>query len=114
MDRTVYPTKKLIKDWFYKLNLILFDNELKYFDEIKIERRRQCYAECIVLAEPEGAMLLSMNYVQNSMRYFIYVLAHEMVHAYQWQKLNRMDHGKTFYAWSKKFEEYNIPLSIKL
>jgi hypothetical protein len=38
-------------------------------------------------------------------------LAHEMVHQYQWDILNReMSHGPSFYKFRKRFERKGIPL----
>lgn len=44
---------------------------------------------------------------------FIDVMAHEMVHQYEWEKLGVMTHGKkTFFVWKDKLAEKGIPLSI--
>lgn len=45
-------------------------------------------------------------------RHFVEVLAHEMVHQYQIEQYNKLDHGKTFWAWKEKFERYNLHLQI--
>jgi hypothetical protein len=45
-------------------------------------------------------------------RHFVEVLAHEMVHQYQIENYNKLDHGKTFWAWKEKFERYNLHLQI--
>lgn len=43
-------------------------------------------------------------------KFFIEVLAHEMVHQYQCDFQNKMDHGKTFWAWENKLKKYNLKL----
>jgi hypothetical protein len=55
---------------------------------------------------------ISLNYSFYNWRHFIEVLAHEMVHQYQIEHLNKLDHGKTFWAWKDKFERYNMRLRI--
>lgn len=45
-----------------------------------------------------------------SRKFFVEVLAHEMVHQYQCEHLNRMDHGQTFWAWENKLNRYNLRL----
>ena len=55
---------------------------------------------------------IALNCSFYSWRHFIEVLAHEMVHQYQIEQLNRVDHGKTFWAWKEKFERYNMKLRI--
>lgn len=41
---------------------------------------------------------------------FIDVMAHEMVHQYEWERQGVMSHGRTFFAWKEKLEEKGIPL----
>lgn len=55
---------------------------------------------------------IAVNNSFRSKRHFIEVLAHEMVHQYQVEFQNRIDHGKTFWAWREKFERYNMKLRI--
>lgn len=43
---------------------------------------------------------------------FIDVLAHEMVHQYEWERQGVMTHGKTFFAWKEKLAEKGIPLTV--
>ena len=45
-----------------------------------------------------------------SFKFFIEVLAHEMVHQYQCDYLNRMDHGQTFWHWESKFNRCKLRL----
>lgn len=45
-----------------------------------------------------------------SRKFFVEVLAHEMVHQYQCEHLNRMDHGQTFWAWENRLNRYNLRL----
>ena len=46
-------------------------------------------------------------------KHFIEVLAHEMVHQYQVEQQNRIDHGPTFWAWRDKFSKFNIRLRMR-
>jgi hypothetical protein len=43
-------------------------------------------------------------------KFFLEVLAHEMIHQYQCEVQNRMDHGQTFWVWKNKLERYNLRL----
>ena len=45
---------------------------------------------------------------------FITVLAHEMVHQWEWEKLGTMSHGKDFFSWQEKLNDKGIALSIKM
>lgn len=43
---------------------------------------------------------------------FITVLAHEMVHQYEWVEHKRMTHGQNFYAWEHKVKHaVGLPLN---
>lgn len=53
---------------------------------------------------------IRLNDTFPSRRMFIEVLAHEMVHQYQCEYLNRMDHGRTFWEWEQVFSRYNLDL----
>ena len=55
---------------------------------------------------------IMLNCSFRSKRHFIEVLAHEMVHQYQVEMLNRIDHGQSFWAWREKFKRYNLKLRI--
>ena len=48
-----------------------------------------------------------------SKKHFIEVLSHEMVHQYQAEFQNRMDHGPTFWAWRDKFARFGIRLRMR-
>ena len=48
-----------------------------------------------------------------SKKHFIEVLSHEMVHQYQAEFQNRMDHGPTFWAWRDNFARYGIRLRMR-
>ncbi len=43
---------------------------------------------------------------------FISVMAHEMVHQWEWEKLGTMTHGKSFFAWEDRLRDYGICLSV--
>lgn len=43
---------------------------------------------------------------------FLEVLVHEMIHQYQCEHLNRMDHGQTFWYWKSKLNRYNLDLFV--
>jgi hypothetical protein len=55
-------------------------------------------------------------------QWMVAVLAHEMVHQYQWEILGKnmegrikwyvMNHGPSFYEWRDAMAEYQIPLNL--
>lgn len=51
--------------------------------------------------------------VQPNAKRFIDVMAHEMVHQYEWEQQGVMTHGqKTFFVWRDKLAEKGIPLTV--
>ena len=98
--------------WFRILNRELFDNELVPLDEIEIKRRKGVYAiyECYD-EECEGVQYrLLMKDRYRSKKFFVEVLAHEMVHHYQALNDQPLGHGRTFLRWRKRLNEKGLQL----
>lgn len=80
----------------------------------------QCYGAI------DLSVIIQINHRHLCKQWFIAVLAHEMVHQYQWQidgahrqsenpsKQPLMSHGPTFVKWKKALKEFGIPLSTSL
>lgn len=98
--------------WFRILNRELFDNELPPVDEIEIGRRKGVYAiyECYdeVFEGVQHRLILKDRY--RSKKFFVEVLAHEMVHHYQALNDQPLGHGRTFYKWRKRLNEKGLQL----
>lgn len=62
--------------------------------------------------EDEEAYLV-MNDIFPSKNLFLNVLAHEMIHACQYQQGQIVNHGKAFWEWRKKFRYNGLSLAIK-
>lgn len=107
------PTKYLITRWTNILNVEIFDNKIHPFKDIEIRRRHGCHAEHIGIDNGNYLFgVLSMNHLFLNKAYFIYTIAHEMVHQWQWMQLNRTDHGKSFMKWKSKLNKFEIPLGV--
>lgn len=111
------PTPLQIARAYNILNICLFDGKLKK-PHIISRSMRNLWGLC------EGDIYVGEHRFDNipicnriilterfpSRKFFLEVLAHEMVHQYQCEFQNRMDHGKTFWAWKHKFNKYNLTL----
>lgn len=111
-------TEFKIRRWFNIFNKVIFDNTLYPFKRIECINHPDAYAYCIPLTSEDGIRYnnLSINPVFKTRRLFLEVLAHEMVHAWQWQvkELNDLSHGRiNFFCWKEKFSQYNIRLMLK-
>lgn len=117
------PTLKEAKYYYKLLNRYIFDNQLEP-TEIKIGRMRDCWGYCddcdSKLHDPQTRIHLTTKYP--CIQFFIAVLAHEMIHQYQWEvegparmrrgRRPRFGHGKSFFHWRNKFKKLGIPLTV--
>lgn len=103
-----------VDHWFRIINRDVFDGKLEDFRRTEIKRRRNFWGECEGKYDKGGITRycnLSMNHYFKSLQHFIETLAHEMVHAAEWQFEEKMTHGISFLAWAPKLAQYNIKLS---
>jgi SprT-like family len=112
------PTPRQVARAHTIINNCIFDGQLsrpRLVIRYQTNAWGMCNADLDDGKEPYYAPRCTSIIVNNSFRskrHFIEVLAHEMVHQYQVEFLNRIDHGKTFWAWKEKFEKYNLKLRI--
>lgn len=99
--------------WFNILNRELFDNSLPPVDEIDIRWRRGAHAwyDYDQKNPGQGTAKLLMNKRYKSKQFFVEVLAHEMVHHYQYIYNEEMGHGSSFVKWRDKFNKKGLTLS---
>jgi integrase len=98
--------------WFRILNNVFFNKELPLPTRFEIGRRRKTWGlyECIIddnnphLSES----VIKMNHRYKSKKFFVEVLAHEMVHHWQYVSGNPVNHGSTFGEWSARLEKKGI------
>ena len=111
--KSFVPSKHLITRWTNILNEEIFNNIIHPFHDITIKRKYDCHAEHIGWEHGEYVFgELSMDNKFLNKTYFIYTLAHEMIHQWQWMHLNKTDHGKTFMKWKSKLNQFEIPLGV--
>lgn len=113
-DCTFYPSMNQVTRAYNIINHCIFNDQLTK-PPIYFRRLRDAWGLCNGHLIDESNLEPQCNSIIlrdrfPSKRRFIEVLAHEMVHQYQVEYLNRMDHGQTFWAWKDKFEKYNLRL----
>jgi hypothetical protein len=87
--------------WWNLLNVALFDSKLIPPRKIIVKAFRNNYGWCYPLAT-KGHVYLGINSEFFDRKTFIAVLAHEMIHQWQWTDESahgQTSHGKTFYQW---------------
>ena len=114
--KTFFPTKHLITRWFNIFNQEIFRDEIYPFHEIEIKQKKGCHAEHIPFEEYDGKIyaVLSISDRFINKNEFLYVLAHEMVHQWQWMHLYRSDHGESFWKWKSRLAKFEIPLGVSV
>lgn len=117
--RDYVPTIERITYWFNVLNKEIFKGELPPFKEIKIQRKRGRWADCYsdeeresYYAEWKRYSILSIESKLINEHQMVEILAHEMIHHWQWMHHIRVGHGDSFFKWQKKFSKLQIPLDL--
>jgi hypothetical protein len=114
-DSKIYHTSvEDCKDWFLTLNEELFDNMLPEVDIIDIRWRRKTWAYYQYTPgdnTAETKLCISKRY--ESEKFFVEILAHELIHHYQNiynDGMDEVDHGESFMKWKTKFNNKGINL----
>lgn len=114
-DEKTYITKaEDCEEWFHILNEELFDNKLPVIDFVDIRWRRKSWAYyqyTLDTNDPEyKESLLCMNKKYTNKKFFVEVLAHELVHHYQFIFDEPMGHGPSFMRWCEIFNKKGLNL----
>lgn len=113
-DNTYYTTMEDCVRWFNIINREIFHGSLAPLNEIDIRWRRGAYAyyeSWIDTKDPDYMYgKLCMNKRYHSKKFFVEVLAHELVHHHQFFSNRKIDHGDTFVCWSEAFNKKGLRL----
>lgn len=116
-DETNYtfePTQEDCYFWFDILNAELFAGQLSYPDRFDIRWRRKAFAYHVGWFDTKKSDYIFTEILMNkrykSKKFFVEVLAHEMVHHHQYLTEKKSDHGQTFMKWKKQFNRKGMNL----
>lgn len=113
-DTPYHTTVEDCQRWFNILNREVFDGSLEPLNEIDIRWRRGTYAYYESWTDdkkPDYAYTkLCMNKRYKSKKFFVEVLAHELVHHYQFLTEGKASHGETFCEWTDTFNKKGLRL----
>lgn len=121
------PTEECAYETFDTLNKHIFGKDLKHCP-IVFKRLRMAYGWCEGRTTPDGDFYtheIKLAPRHGCLQWFATILAHEMVHHWQWSILSNeryakgipwrraaiMSHGPSFFKWKKPLEKYGIPLN---
>lgn len=113
VEQTYETTHEDCQKWFNILNREIFKNTLSSVDEIDIRWRRGAHAYYESVVDDKVPFIhtkLCMNKRYKSKKFFVEVLAHELVHHYQFLSEGKMSHGESFVAWTEAFNKKGLKL----
>lgn len=98
------PKKKDIIKWFDILNEQIFGKKLSIFGKIKITKLENYHALFHYFSRKDNEPTeLEMNKTFKNEKLFVEILAHEMIHLFQYQYNEPLGHGPSFWVWSDIF-----------
>lgn len=94
---------------FNDINRTVFGNELKMpsFRLVKADYWGMCVGD----QEDSGKVTIYLTKRFLSKRLFVFTLAHEMVHQWEWLHHENMTHGPKFFQWRGELAKYGIILT---
>jgi hypothetical protein len=104
------PTIQDCREVFRNINRQVFNNELK-IPSFRLVYSKAFWGECTGDLEYPEKCIIKVNKSFLSKRLFVYTMAHEMVHQWEWLVNDNMTHGPQFFQWRNELAKYNIILS---
>lgn len=106
------PTIADCRELFRNINKQVFNNELK-MPAFRLVYSGAFWGECTGNLDDYSKCTIKMNKSFLSKRLFVYTLAHEMVHQWEWLNYGDMTHGPKFFIWKNELSKFGIVLSRK-
>jgi hypothetical protein len=104
---------------WHALNHAVFGGVLRFPEKIIVQNRKkwEFWGECEGWQRthrygPHYTKVIRIRRTLPSAKKFIEIMAHEMVHQYEWERQGIMTHGKHFFAWKDKLAKKGISLNI--
>lgn len=98
------------REVFRNINRQVFNNELK-MPRFRITSTDEFWGMCVGHEDDPGSCTIYLNNRFLSKRLFVYTMAHEMVHQWEWLTNENMTHGPQFFQWRDQLAKFGIVLS---
>lgn len=92
----VVATQSNVLYWWHRLNHAVFDQQLQTPNYIICRQIRNHYGWCDGNTK---SVTLAITTAELPRKVFLEVLAHEMIHQWQWYNNLPMSHGDSFWKW---------------
>lgn len=107
-DKPFKPKYSDCKEVFNNINRNIFSNTLTK-PKFIIAENDLYWGMCNI--EEDNTITIYINKDFLSKKLFVFTLAHEMVHQWEWENNGTMSHGPAFFQWRDKLKSYNIVLT---
>lgn len=109
------PTINDVIYWYDIINDQIFGNELPHPNAVKLLRSNLYWGECFYNKYKDGEIFFQLNFSTkfNSFKDFLEVLAHEMVHVWEFITYGYGGHGEHWESWRPKLKRFGLDLKIK-
>lgn len=108
-DRPFKPKISDCKEIFRNVNRNIFASRLA-LPKFKLVETDE-YWGLTEVDENTGEITICINKDFLSKRLFVYTMAHEMVHQWEWVNNRKMTHGNEFFKWREALKKFNIILT---
>lgn len=109
-DHQFKPTIQDCREIFRNINRNVFNDELK-MPRFRLIKSDEYWGECVGDIDDPSFCLIKINKKFLSKRLFVYTMAHEMVHQWEWLNNENMTHGPAFFQWRNELKKFNIILT---
>ncbi len=107
-------TPVLVMRWWNLLYNAIFDDKILPPKKILVKNFREVWGECHPYSK-KGLVKLHINSEFLDRKQFVTILAHEMIHQWQWTNeecQGKMTHGESFKRWAPVLKKVlNLPLA---
>lgn len=103
-NKPVVITAQLVRRWWHILNEGVFYGSLKQPAAVDIKKLTSSWARCRE-APGKNQVSISMANDMKDKKFFVTILVHEMVHAWEYYNFGCMTHGPTFKGWKGRVKE---------
>lgn len=112
MAKKFLVTSKKVRKEFDRINNLIFNNTLKPWKRIYIKYSNKNWGIC--LCYDDGHTNLKITTMFPDEKTFIELIAHEMIHVWQWSIGHNpdLDHDYGFNKWENEFAIHGIKLKI--
>lgn len=112
-DRPFKPKITDCREIFRNINRNIFSSALP-MPKFRLMETDEYWGMCEVNDEPyeecnDCTIYVNKNFL--SKKLFVFTIAHEMVHQWEWITNKKMTHGPDFFQWRDDLKEFNIVLT---